>query len=45
MALNDPNGKFIIDLNNETFKENFLGLQKPNCPAAMENLKKLRIPI
>jgi len=40
MALNDPNGKFILDLNNETFKENCLGLQKPDCADAMESFEK-----
>jgi hypothetical protein len=45
MALNDPNGKFILVLNNETFQENLFGLQKPDCHAAMESLKKLPLPI
>jgi hypothetical protein len=45
MALNDPNGKFILDLNNETFKENFLGCKSQIALTQWRALKKLRLLI
>lgn len=42
MALSDPNGNVILDLNNETFQENLFGLQKPERHAAIDTLKKVR---
>lgn len=42
MALSDPNGKVILDLNNEKFQENLFGLQKPERHAATDTLNKVR---
>ena len=42
MALSDPNGKVILELNNVTFRENLFGLQKPERHAVMDTFNKVR---
>ena len=41
MALSDPNGKVILELNNVTFQENLFGLQKPERHAVMDTFNKV----
>ena len=42
MASNESAVNVLLDLNNPTFQENLLGLQKPEKLAALDTLKKIR---
>ncbi|MEI6469532.1 MAG: hypothetical protein WCO72_08665 [Betaproteobacteria bacterium] len=41
MALSNPGGKVVLDLNNPVFQKNLFGLQKPERHAALNTLNKL----